>query len=132
MYAENAEIFNNPLSKWIKEEKVLFAYFLALPRKLRNKEIQSQNQFSNIYWIDITTLSRWKKEEHIQRLKQSFMSSLLENKTVEVISNLYEAATYSKDWKVDVPAIKLWLEFFESWFLGKKEKRNNINVYFSK
>ena len=131
MYAENAEIFKNPLSKWLKEEKVLFAYFLALPRKLRNKEIQTQNQFSNIYGTDITTLSRWKKEEKVKRLKSSFMSSILENKTVEVISNLYEAATYSKDWKVDVPAIRLWLEFFESWFLKEKEKRNKVNVYFS-
>lgn len=131
MNAKNAEIFKNPLSKWIKEEKVLFAYFLSLPRKLRNKEIQSQNQFSDMYWIDITTLSRWKKEERVQSLKQSFMSSLLENKTVDVISNLYEAATYNHEWKADIAAIKLWLEFFEAWFLREKEKRNNINVYFS-
>ena len=54
------------------------------------------------------------------------MSSLLENKTAEVILNLYEATTYNKDWKVEVQAIRLWLEFFED-----KQKRNKVNVYFS-
>jgi len=105
-------LWQHPLAKWMRTEKIAFAIFLWLPEQLR----WSQISFSKQWWISENSLCVWKLEPEVQTLRLQVMKSILLEKTPAVMDNLFEAASKKNSfWTVNTPAIKLWLQFIENW-----------------
>lgn len=105
-------LWQHPLAKWMRTEKIAFAIFLWLPEQLR----WSQISFSKQWWISENSLCVWKLEPEVQTLRLQVMKAILLEKTPAVMDNLFEAASKKNSfWTVNTPAIKLWLQFIENW-----------------
>lgn len=113
-------IGKHPLAKWMRVERIAFAIFLALPESLRG----DQRTFSKQWWISENSLSVWKAEPEIQKLRLLLMKRILIDKTPDVIENLFKAASKTNSfWSVNTAAIKLWLQFVEEW-----EEASKVNL----
>ena len=73
----------------MRVEKIAFSIFLALPEAVRG----DQRQFSKEWGISEQTLSGWKMEPDIQKLRLKVMKSVLIDKTPAVLDNLFNAAS---------------------------------------
>ena len=106
------QVEKHPLAATMRVEKIAFAVFLALPEAVR----WQQSKFSKEWWISEQTLSGWKFNTEIQRLRLLVMKSVLIEKTPAVMDNLFEAASKKNAFgSVNVGAVKLWLQFVEEW-----------------
>lgn len=113
-------IGKHPLAKGMRVEKIAFCIFLSLPEAVRG----DQRQFSKEWSISENSLSIWKTEPEVQKLRLVLMKRLLIDKTPAVIENLFNAAsTKNAFWNVNTAAVKLWLQFVEEW-----EEASKVNL----
>lgn len=73
----------------MRTEKIAFAVFLALPEHIRG----SQGFFSKQWGISEATLSAWKNDGDIQKVRMKVMRAVLLDKTPAVLDNLFNAAS---------------------------------------
>lgn len=83
------QLENSEICKGMRTEKIAFAVFLALPEYLRG----SQQFFSKQWGISEQTLSGWKMDRDIQKIRMKVMKAVLLDKTPAVLDNLYEGAS---------------------------------------
>lgn len=114
-------IGKHPLAKGMRVEKIAFAVFLALPEAIRG----DQRKFSKDWKISENSLSIWKTESEVQKLRLVLMKKILIDKTPAVLDNLFEAASKKNSfWSINTAAVKLWLQFVEEW-----EEASKVNLH---
>lgn len=98
--------------KDLRIEQLAFGIFLASMPKDRG----TQGDFAKAWGVSETTLSAWKMNPKIRKLRIDTMKLFYVDKTPVVIDTLYEAATKTDfNGKYNTPAMKLWLQYVEDY-----------------
>lgn len=98
--------------KDMRIEQLAFAVFLATLPADRG----TQKDFSEAWGISETTLSAWKMNPKVRKLRIETMKLAYVDQTPVVLQTLFEAATKTDfNGKYNTPAMKLWLQYVEDY-----------------
>lgn len=99
----------------LTHDQLLWAYISSLPKKIR----PNQAQFARYMGYSVRTLIRWSYRDDFRKVKSKFLLEILKEKTPLVLQNLLDGASLPNNMgTVNVPAIKLWLQYIEDFKEG--------------
>jgi len=114
--------------KDIDRKRLLYGVFLALWPTIKAK----QTDFSRYYNVSENSLSKWKYELSVMKVRNTIMDHCLHSEVGNALFNLLDATLWrnSRTGKVNIQAIKLFLDYVEFWEIDWRSFRAKSSSIF--